>query len=106
MSDRLQFSGDDETEQGFTVDFADGGLAGAAYYDCERSPASMREAERLARLFAASPDLLAACRAVVEYAERTANCFICTGADGHEENCPVPSAQAAIAKAEGGAAKS
>ena len=43
--------------------------------------------------------LLAACEAVVAYAELSDNCGICACAfDDHEEGCPYPEARAALAK--------
>jgi hypothetical protein len=59
---RLTFDGDNPANQGYDVAYPDGGVAGTAYY-CDDGEGRAK-ARALAHLFAAAPDLLAACEAI------------------------------------------
>lgn len=60
------------------------------------------EAEANAHLIVAAPDLLAACRSLTIYADKTANCNVCAFEHlNHANDCPVESARIAIVKAMG-----
>jgi hypothetical protein len=69
-----EFDGDNPANQGFDVGMPDGGVLATAYYDTDRDAYSVAQAEANARLIAAAPDLLAACRAALEFlGQRTHN---------------------------------
>lgn len=60
-----KFDEENEADQGFDVVMADGGILATAYYDCDRSTYSVEQAVANAHLIAASPALLAACKAAL-----------------------------------------
>mgnify|MGYP001559818486 CR=1 FL=1 len=64
------FDGDSPANQGFDIAMPDGGTLATAYYDIDRDAYSVQQAEGNARLIAAAPDLLAACKVVAAAASK------------------------------------
>lgn len=54
-----------------------------------------------ARLIAAAPDLLAACKRLVAFEKGDGSCLLCGARERCSDTCSVGKAQSAIAKAEG-----